>query len=125
MPNWILRIAASWGYPWIISATAQYLRQDRALVAALKKYRANGTFVQMAGEYAKQTPQTSDDQIVPGIEQLKQDLTVKPFSQLVTDNQILAMLGSTKIPDFDNDPTDDVSLADVLGQIVDKVVSNE
>ena len=122
MPNWILSIAASWGYPWIISATAQYLRQQKALLAALLKYRANGTFLEIARSYAAVTPEVTDDQIVEGIEQLKRDLAVVPFNQLVKTNSILIMLGNVKIPDFDDDPGNDVAVSDELGQIVDKVI---
>lgn len=125
MSNFILRLAASWGYPWIISALAQYLKQDKALVAALKKYRAGGTFKDACRAYAEQTPQITDDQIVAAIDKLVRDLTVISLSQLNRENEILVMAGSTPIPDFDGDPSDDVSVSDELGQLIDKIVADE
>ena len=122
MPNWILRLAASWGYPWIVSAIARYLRQDAATRTALFQYRAGSTFLEIVRSYAAMTPGITDDQIVEGIEQLKRDLTVVPFNQLVRQNPILSMLGNVKIPDFDGDPDNDVSVSEELGRVVDEVV---
>ena len=122
MPDWILRLAASWGYPWIISATARYLRQNAPIRTALFQYRAGSTFLAIARSYAAMTPEVTDDQIVEGIEQLKRDLTVVPFNQLVEKNPILAMLGKIKIPDFDGDADNDATVSDELGVLVDKVI---
>lgn len=121
MPNWILRLAASWGYPWIISASAQYLRQNKAVLAALSKHRSGGTFLEIARSYAAVTPEITDDRIVEGIEQLRRDLTVMPFNELVKTNPILVMFGQIKIPDFDGNADNDVSIGEELGTVVDKV----
>jgi hypothetical protein len=125
MPNWILKLAASWGFSWAISYLAGRIRKDKAALAALKMHRAGGTFLEIARVYASVTPEVTDDQIVESLEQLKRDLAVKPFNQLIKDNQILALFGATKIPDFDDDPSNDQALADLLGKIVDESMAEE
>ena len=118
MPNWLLKIAASWGFSWAVSYLAGRIQKDKALLAALKMYRAGGTFLEICRNYAALTPEATDDQIVESIEQLKRDLTVMPFNQLVAENQILVLFGNTKVPDFDGDPSNDQAVADLLGKIV-------
>mgnify|MGYP001587947327 CR=1 FL=1 len=122
MPNWILRIAASWGYPRIISATAQYLRQQKAVLAAILKYRSGGTLKDICRAYVAVTPNLTDDQIVDAFDKLVRDLAIVPFNQIVQENKIFLLAGNTKIPDFDSDPDNDVAVSDELGILGDKVL---
>ena len=122
MSNWILSLAFRWGFSWGKDYTAQQARKDTALVGALIKYRSGGTFMDICRSYATLTPDTTDDQVVESIEQLKRDLTAVPFKDLVQTNWILARIADQKIPDFDGDPSNDAALGDALGEIVDKVI---
>ena len=122
MPNWILSLAASWGYPWVLSYLARWLRKQKAVVGGFLKYRGGGTFLEIARAYAAITPGVTDDQIVEGIEQLKRDLTVVPFNRLVRENPILAMFADVTVPDFDNDPSNNQTVSDLLAKVVDETV---
>lgn len=125
MPNWVLSLAAYWGYPWVLSALARWLHRQGAVVAAFLKYRQDGTFLEIAKAYAAATPETTDDQIVESIEQLKRDLTVVPFNRLVHENYFLALLCNVKVPDFDNDPSNDQTANNLLGKLVDETITGE
>ena len=117
MPNWILRLVASWGYPWAISKIAARNRNDRALMAALRVYQGGGSFLAVVDSYSKVTENFDDDAIVPGVEQFISELKVRPFKELVERYGKLI-----KIPDFDGDPSNDQTLADVLAKIVQESV---
>ena len=125
MPKWLLQIGFSWGFSWAISFVGQQARKDQALIAALNKYRDGGTFLEIAWAYSQMTPEATDDQIVESIEQFKRDLTVVPFNQLVRENQVLIMIGETRIPDFDDDPANDRPVSGLLGEIVDKTLEQK
>ena len=117
MPNWILKIAVSWGYPWAISAIAACNRKDKALLAALQRYQEAGSFLSVVGVYSKMTKNLDDDAIIEGIEQFIAELKTRPLKELIE-----RYGKSLKVPDFDGDPSNDQSLADLLAKIVKESV---
>lgn len=125
MPEWLLKWGVSWGFSLVISSLAGRLREDKPLMAALAEYRKGGTFLQIVRSYATVTPEITDDQVVESIERFKRDLTMLPFNQLLSENQLCVMLGQTKIPDFDDDPSNDQTVADLSAKIVDKAVDGQ
>lgn len=125
MPQWLISIAFRWGFSWGVSAVAGRMRENLPVMAALKKYRAGGTFKDICRAYAEQTPQLTDDQIVAAIDKLVRDLTIVPFKELVKENEIFILAGSTKIPDFDGDPSNDRGIAAAMGEMIDKTLGVE
>ena len=125
MPEWLLKCGVSKGYSWAVSYLVGHLRKDKPSIAAVKMYRAGGTFLEIARAYAAATPEVMDDRIVESIEQLKRDLTVVPLNQLVTQNYFLVLLAATKVPDFDSDPSNDQPVTGLLSKIIDESLTKE
>ena len=125
MPEWLLKWGVSKGYSWAVSYLVGHLRKDKPSIAAVKMYRAGGTFLEIARAYAAATPEVMDDRIVESIEQLKRDLTVVPLNQLVTQNYFLVLLAATKVPDFDSDPSNDQPVTGLLSKIIDESLTKE
>lgn len=115
MRDWLLSLVASWGYPWAISAIARRNRRDKALLAALKRYQEGGSFLSTVGAYARVSEDKSDDAIIEGVEQFIAELKTRPFKELIERYGKLF-----KIPDFDGDPTNDQTMADLLAKILEE-----
>ena len=117
MRDWLLSLAASWGYPWAISQIAARNRKDKALMEALKLYHLGGSFLSVVGIYAHATENLDDDKIMAGVEQFIAELKTRPLKELVERYGKLL-----KVPDFDDDPENDQTLADLLARIVQESV---
>lgn|SRR3990167_4227325 len=115
MYNWIWKLVEGWMLNRATSdLAAEIIEKDPALVVALKKYNEGASFMEFVGSYVEATSNKDDDQIVT-------DLTVKPFKEVAS--RLFGSVGRLSIPDGDSDPGNNVTVAEFLGRIVDKVTS--
>lgn len=114
MPKWIIALIKPWLFNKSTSALAREIQeQDPAAVVAFKLYRQGAPFMEIIKVYAAATANTDDDQVVA-------DLMTKPFKDVLP--RLAGPIGAVRIPDGDGDPTNDITVAEVLGRVVDKVV---
>lgn len=115
MPSWLISLAKNWLLNKTSKAAAEQIReQDPAAAVALRLYREGAPFMDIVKAYAAATANTDDDQVVG-------DLMTKPFSEVLP--RLAGPLGAVRIPDGDGDPTNDISVSEVLRRVVDKVLA--
>ena len=123
MPTWIMKLLRDWLFNKGSSYAANEIKEeDPALIPALKKYREGGSFIDVVKAYVVATPNIEDDKVPQSIEQFRAMLETMPFNEVLP--LLTGSLGSLHIPDGDGDPTNDITVAEALSRIVDKVVAD-
>lgn len=120
MPEWILKLARDWAFNKGTFWAAARCKEDPALISALIRLKAGGSFLQVVQSYTATTENKEDDAVAAGIEEFRKALETQPFRELLQ-----RYLGAVKVPDFDTDPSNDISVFELLERIVNQAVNEE
>lgn len=121
MPTWIMKIARDWLFNKGTNALAtEIIRDDPAIVPALRAYDAGATFMKMVEVYAKATGNKGSQEVNAGIAEFRAMLEDRPFNEVLP--QIARSIAAVEIPDGDGDNTNNITVGIALGRIKDKII---
>ena len=122
MPLWIMKIVHNWLLNKTTSLLAAEIKaDDPAIVPALRKYREGASFLEIVEVYITATENKDDDAIAAGFDEFQLMLETMPFNEVLP--KLTGSIGAIRIPDGDGDPSNDVTVAEVLSKVVDKVLA--
>ena len=118
MPEWIIKLARDWAFNKGTSWAVDKIKEDPAMIPAFKKLKAGASFLEIVQTYTALTENKDDDAIAASITEFRNALETQPFEELLR-----RYLEVVKVPDFDSDPTNDISVFELFERIVARVVA--
>lgn len=115
--NWMIGLFPGFFLKGAISFLAAKLRKDKALIYALQAYRAGAPFIKIIEIYAANTETKEDDAVVKGLDEIEAELKTRSFRDFTG-----RYLAHVPLPDFDGDPTNDISVQQFFDRVTAEVV---
>lgn len=121
MPTWIMRLIRDWLFNKGTAAlAAEIVRDDPAIVPALRAFDAGATFMKMVEVYAKATGNKGSQEVNEGIAEFRTMLEDRPFKEVLP--LLARSVASIEIPDGDGDDTNNITVGVALERIKDKII---